>query len=164
VALLKNQIENMPNIASERTVADLKDLAMNNNENRTEITNAGGIPLLVRILSEENNFDERTHEYAAGALRELADTHDTHEAIVQAGAIPTLVTMLKRNSESLKVYAAEALMGLTKNVNNKQHLSDADVIPLLKEMLHSTNTALNKCATTALDNLEQQDNGPPSKE
>lgn len=135
---------------------------MENKENRNLIVQAEGIPLLVLILKRGCAHLDRSREYAAEALRELADTCDTHEAFVQAGAIPELVTMLKSNSESLKVVAAGALMGLAKNVNNKQHLSDAGAITLLADIMrNSNNIELKKCATTALKNLEQQD---PSKE
>ena len=135
---LNTQISNSLTSNTEQTVGHLKDLAMKNDENRTEIKNADGIPVLVKILSEENNYNDNIRAYAAGALRALAKTHATHDAIVQAGAIPTLVTILKSNNgQSLKVYAAEALTELHKNVNSQHHL-DSEVIQMLK-LFHSTN-------------------------
>ena len=119
-----------------------------NKENTIDIINHGAIPGLVELLTQPG-----AREAAAGALRNLASKNiPAKDAIVEAGAIPKLVSLLKEDVNS-KEKAASCLAHLAlDHGKNKVAIAAAGALtPLLR--LLSDEPKVQENAAAALKNL-----------
>jgi hypothetical protein len=82
-------------------------------ENRIEIVNCGGIPIIVTLLMNKTTASIR--EYAATTIRNLARDDSNRTTIRELGGIKALVALLLDKSESVQENSAGALASLTLN-------------------------------------------------
>ncbi|EFJ12670.1 ubiquitin-protein ligase, PUB13 [Selaginella moellendorffii] len=131
-------------------VADLRLLAKRSIDNRICIAEAGGVPLLIGLLS---STDTRIQEHAVTALLNLS-IHDPNKAqIVQAGAINPIVEVLKSGSMEARENAAATLFSLSVVDDNKVTIGQTAAIPALVNLLREGTPRGKKDAATALFNL-----------
>ncbi|GLC67068.1 hypothetical protein PLESTF_000511500 [Pleodorina starrii] len=123
-----------------------------NDANRAAISQAGGIPPLVKLL---DSSDTGVQQWAAGALSNLAYENDANRvAIAQAGGIPTLVKLLDSSDNGVQQWAAGALAKRAcENNNNRAAIAQAGGIPPLVKLLNSSDTGVQQWAAGALSNL-----------
>eukprot|EP00951_Prasinocladus_malaysianus_P017805 scaffold141076_cov42-Prasinocladus_malaysianus.AAC.1 len=86
-----------------------------NDDSKTAIARAGGIPALIALLEQSNSGAK---EAAAGALCNLALNADYKVEIASSGAIPPLLRMLSCSEPSLAEAAAKALWRLAEAEEN----------------------------------------------
>jgi hypothetical protein len=67
-------------------------------------------------------------EYAAGALRNLANNAENKVVIAQAGAIAPLVTLVQSGTDGQKEYAAGALFSLAATAKNQVLIAQAGAV------------------------------------
>ena len=119
--------------AAASAVCALGNLACGNDSNKEAIREAGGIPLLVTLLTE--GAESETVGNAANALRNLTCGSDSNrEAIREAGGIPALVALLRQET-SLATNAVGALGNLAHLNANREAIRQADGIPMLRALL-----------------------------
>ncbi|XP_024519572.1 U-box domain-containing protein 13 [Selaginella moellendorffii] len=129
---------------------ELRLLAKRSIENRISIAEAGGIPLLVELLSTQ---DKRTQEHAVTALLNLS-IHDQNKGlIVLAGAIEPIVEVLRGGSMEARENAAATLFSLSVADENKVTIGASGAIPTLVDLFNSGSLRGKKDAATALFNL-----------
>lgn len=152
VALLADAKQNSRR-CREYAAGALMNLSLKQSEMQQSVADAGAIPLLVAMLSEgADGADGVTGggsplpvqmEEVAGALTNLADTHEANQlAIGQSGAVPPLVKLLINGAAAAKEEAAGTLMNLAACEANKESIVKAGAIePLVKVLteggLHS---------------------------
>jgi hypothetical protein len=119
-------------------------------DNKTQIANAGAIPLLVEILYSK--FSE-CREHAAGVLSALARTQGGNKkAIFQARGIPPIVKLLSDTRLITRKYAASALWGLSDGKDGvyDKYIAEAGAIPPLIAMLQENEEETRGFAVAAL--------------
>ena len=90
------------------------------------------------VATLENGTDE-AKEKAAAALCELAFHPDNHSPIVEAGAVPPLVELLRSGGMLNKLQAMNAfsILGMNANLNVWVACAEAGAIPILVELLRN---------------------------
>jgi hypothetical protein len=77
------------------------------------VREAGGIPLLLSLLTTEHDYEEddgRLREYASGALAHLAMQREANrEALVAAGGVPVLAALASADAQQPAEYASSTL-------------------------------------------------------
>ncbi|KAH9611487.1 hypothetical protein KSS87_010184 [Heliosperma pusillum] len=146
----------------------LSDLAKNE-EMVSKIVDSGAVPALVLQLQSppEDGVVSKTLEYevekgCAFALGLLAFKPEYQQLIVDAGALPHIVALLKRHKNSCKSRsvhgairrAADAITNLAhENSNIKSLLRIEGAIPPLVELLESSDLKVQRAAAGALRTL-----------
>lgn len=132
----------------------LWNLSIDNEANRNVIRDAGGIPSLVRVLSDG---DIETRRNAAGALGRLALNKTNSNVIRDAGGIPSLVRLLSDDDsddiETQKNAAGAMLVLSYNNKTNSNAIREAGGILLLIELLSGIDLDTRRSAAGALQNL-----------
>lgn len=149
VALLRDQTSNSRR-CREYAAGALMNLTLKQPEMQDAVAGAGAIPLLVGMLREpvgqpanEDGSAAAQMEEVAGALTNLADTHEANQrAIGEAGAVPPLVAMLSAGSASAREEAAGTLMNLSAHEANKDSIAKAGAILPLVEALSAGEAGL----------------------
>ena len=119
--------------AAASAVCALANLACGNESNKEAIREAGGIPLLVTLLTE--GAESETVGSAASALRNLTCGSDSNrKAIREAGGIPALVALL-REETAVATSAVGALGNLAHLDSNREAIRQAGGIPMLRALL-----------------------------
>ena len=96
----------------------LAKLAKNNKGIQAEITNSGGIALLLSLL---NGLDVEAQVQAAAALSEMArDNVETQSAIAKAGGIGPLLALLTSRSSAAQSQGMAALAQLARHNRDNQ--------------------------------------------
>lgn len=109
----------------------LWSLSFENGANQAKIAQAGGISLLVSLISDHPDI----HRNAAGALWSLAADEKNRITIAAEGGIPQLVELLKTGSQNLaQESAAGALRTLAMNPTNRSKIADSGGIPNLIQL------------------------------
>ena len=98
--------------------------------NRTLISAAGAVPLLVELLRDGSDEGQ---EAAAGAAENLALSQDVCSELALMGAIPPLVAMIEHGSDTGKETAAGAIENMSLRPDLCPHVVEAGAIaPLLR--------------------------------
>ncbi|CAI9302933.1 unnamed protein product [Lactuca saligna] len=129
---------------------ELRLLAKRNADSRICIADAGAIPLLVELLSSQDN---RTQEHAVTALLNLSINEVNKGIIVGVGAIPDIVDVLKNGTMEGRENAAATLFSLSVLDENKVAIGAAGAIPPLIDLLRDGTPRGKKDAATAIFNL-----------
>ena len=126
----------------------LWSIAMGSNRNTTAIVEAGGIQLLVNLLSGT----DMVKFIASITLATLAINDRIRIAIAKAGAIPPLVALLTSGNHRRQEKAALALRNLT-NTRNQTIIANAGALPPLVNLLTSGTDKAKKYAADAVVRL-----------
>ena len=111
----------------------LATLALNVPANQAKVAAAGGIPLLVELLSADERRECK--ENASKAIAAISPDNDNKLLILRAGGIPPLVALLSNSSALAQRYVTTALALLASDVTEIQ-------AALHQEAAHSPLTAL----------------------
>ena len=113
-------------------------IASRSMENKKALTNANAIPPLVRLLGDGRRVRTKTpQERAAALLADLARLGENKVAIVAAGGMHPLVSMLSSEEPEPVTSAACTLWHLSAVGTNKMELAEAGAIPPLVQCAHS---------------------------
>ncbi|ESQ44851.1 hypothetical protein EUTSA_v10003163mg [Eutrema salsugineum] len=144
-ALSSSQLEEQ-----RKSVKQMRLLARENPENRVLIANAGGIPLLVQLLSYP---DSGIQENAVTTLLNLSIDEVNKKLISNEGAIPSIIEILQNGNREARENSAAALFSLSMLDENKVTIGLSNGIPPLVELLQNGTLRGKKDALTALFNL-----------
>ncbi|PIN05690.1 Ubiquitin--protein ligase [Handroanthus impetiginosus] len=131
-------------------VEKIRLLSKESPENRSLIASAGGIPLLVHLLSYP---DSRIQEHAVTALLNLSIDESNKKLISQVEAIPAIIEILQKGTVGAKENSAAALFSLSMLNENKVKIGSLNGIPPLVDLLRTGTIRGKKDAVTALFNL-----------
>ena len=145
--------------AQEAAALVLSDLARSQAGNKA-ITTAAGIPSLVAVLL---NGSREAQKHAASALWGLTagtagagpvSTTVEHnlQAVTQAGAIPMLVRLISRSSDT-QGYAVAALNNLSLLESARSAMLEQEVVPQLRSLISGPQTWMKGQAVETLQNL-----------
>lgn len=107
---------------------------------------------LVRVLSHGSVESKAA---AADIIWDLSSYRHSTSFVVEAGAIPVLVGLLKAENEELRENVSGAIAQLTYNDGDRQALADAGVIPILVELLVDSSTEVKGNVAEALNNFAE---------
>ncbi|XP_021727303.1 U-box domain-containing protein 11-like [Chenopodium quinoa] len=131
-------------------VAEIRSLSKRSTDNRILIAEAGAIPVLVNLLT---NDDALTQENAVTSILNLSIYENNKELIMLAGAIPSIVQVLRNGSMEARENAAATLFSLSLADENKIIIGASGAIPALVNLLQNGSPRGKKDAATALFNL-----------
>ncbi|KAI3459958.1 hypothetical protein Pfo_016621 [Paulownia fortunei] len=131
-------------------VKKIRMLSKESPENRTLIANAGGIQLLVQLLSYP---DSKIQEHAVTALLNLSIDESNKKLISTEEAIPATIEILQKGTVGAKENSAAALFSLSMLNENKVKIGFLNGIPPLVDLLRTGTIRGKKDAVTALFNL-----------
>jgi len=122
-----------------------------NEKNQEKIAQAGGIPLLVQMLSCK---DDPTLKLACTATLWNLSVNDLNkQKIADDGGIPVLIRVLKSNDPKLQNEAVGALRNLSFLEENKKIIGREGAIPVLVSLLRSSNERIQRNSALTLRNL-----------
>ncbi|CAM8950715.1 unnamed protein product [Rhodiola kirilowii] len=130
--------------------AEVRSLSKRSTDNRILLAEAGAIPLLVHLLTVE---DELTQENAVTSILNLSIFENNKELIMLAGAVPSIVQVLRRGSMEARENAAATLFSLSLADENKIIIGASGAVQALVELLQNGSLRGKKDAATALFNL-----------
>lgn len=131
-------------------VKEIRFLSKRNTDNRILIAEAGAIPILINLLTSN---DELIQENAVTSILNLSIYETNKELIMLAGATPSIVQVLRNGSTESRENAAATLFSLSLADENKIIIGASGAIPALVELLQSGSLRGRKDAATALFNL-----------
>lgn len=131
-------------------VEEIRMLSKESSENRTLIANAGGIQLLVKLLSYP---DSRIQEHSVTALFNLSIDESNKKLISEQEAIPAIIEILEKGTIGAKENSAALLFSLSMLDENKVKIGSLNGIPPLVGLLRIGTIRGKKDAVTALFNL-----------
>ena len=146
--------------AKEASLSAISKLAYNSEAIVSAIAQAGGIPLLVNALASSSNAKEmmasaQLYSLAANALSQLAKgNRENQNKITEAGAIPSLVSILGAPVPDLQANAAECLGNLSaSNPENQAAIARTGAIAPLCTLLREGADEVKEQAAAALWSL-----------
>ncbi|KAK3040731.1 hypothetical protein RJ639_029253 [Escallonia herrerae] len=131
-------------------VTELRSLSKRSTDNRILIAEAGGIPVLVNLLTSK---DSVTQENAVTSILNLSIYEHNKGLIMLAGAVSSIVQVLRAGSMETRENAAATLFSLSLADENKIIIGASGAIIALVELLEKGSTRGKKDAATALFNL-----------
>ncbi|KAL3619802.1 hypothetical protein CASFOL_034714 [Castilleja foliolosa] len=132
-------------------VEKIRLLSKESPENRTLIAKAGGIKLLVQLLSYP---DSKIQEHAVTSLLNLSIDESNKKLISSKDeAIPNIIEILETGKVGAKENSAAALFSLSMLNENKVKIGILNGIPPLVDLLRTGTIRGKKDAVTALFNL-----------
>ncbi|KAF5727717.1 U-box domain-containing protein 11-like [Tripterygium wilfordii] len=131
-------------------VAEIRSLSKRSTDNRILLAEAGVIPVLVSLLTADDNLIQ---ENAVTSVLNLSIFENNKGLIMLSGAIPSIVQVLRAGSREAKENAAATLFSLSLADENKIIIGASGAIPALVELLQNGSTRGKKDAATALFNL-----------
>ncbi|CAN8239287.1 unnamed protein product [Cochlearia groenlandica] len=138
-------------IEERRTVlSEIRSMSKRSMDNRILIAEAGAIPVLVKLLTSEDN---ETQENAVTCVLNLSLYENNKELIMLAGAVTSIVQVLRAGTMEAKENAAATLFSLSLVDQNKIIIGSSGAIPALVNLLEKGSTRGKKDAATALFNL-----------
>ena len=148
-------LKTAPQEGKERLAHLLDIIATQNRDNPMAIAKAGGIKLLVDMVSSGTDGGQL---HAASTLATLAGSaKELQLQIVQAGAIGPLVSLLKQGSNKAQVFAAAAVASVSEEPSHKEMVTKAGAIPPLVRLLRSDVACDGQVhASDAIANLSYQ--------
>lgn len=133
-----------------KAVERIRMLSKENPENRILVSEHGGIPPLVQILSYP---DSKIKEHAVTALLNLSIDEGNKKLISKEGGIPAIIEVLENGSIVAKENSAAALFSLSMTDENKEIVGISNGIPPLVNLLQNGTVRGKKDAITALFSL-----------
>lgn len=133
-----------------KAVEKIRMLSKESPENRTLIAKAGGVQLLVQLLSYP---DSKIREHSVTALLNLSIDDSNKKLISEGDAIPAIIEILQSGTVGAKENSAAALFSLSMLDENKIKIGTLDGIPPLVDLLRTGTVRGKKDAITALFNL-----------
>ncbi|CAI9096714.1 OLC1v1032917C2 [Oldenlandia corymbosa var. corymbosa] len=131
-------------------VAEIRSLSKRSTDNRILIAEAGAIPILVNLLTCEDN---QTQEHAVTSILNLSIFDNNKGLIMLAGAVPSIVQILRSGSMEARENAAATIFSLSLVDENKIIIGASGAITALVELLEHGSPRGRKDAATALFNL-----------
>ncbi|KAI7732766.1 hypothetical protein M8C21_013526, partial [Ambrosia artemisiifolia] len=128
----------------------IRSLSKTSTDNRILLAEAGAIPVLVSLLTSEDNF---TQENAVTSLLNLSIYENNKELIMLANAVPSVVQLLRTGTMETRENAAATLFSLSLVNENKIIIGASGAIPELVNLLGNGSNRGKKDAATALFNL-----------
>ncbi|XP_076914075.1 U-box domain-containing protein 11-like [Bidens hawaiensis] len=128
----------------------IRSLSKTSTDNRITLAKAGAIPVLVRLLTSEDNF---TQENAVTSILNLSLYENNKGIIMLADAVPSVVQLLRLGTMETRENAAATLFSLSLTNENKIIIGASGAIPELVNLLGNGSTRGMKDAATALFNL-----------
>eukprot|EP00249_Psilotum_nudum_P019972 c27503_g1_i2 orf=709-2310(-) len=98
------------------------------------VTGSGAMPLLARLLRDEN---EEVRERISGAVAQLSYNDSDKQAMAESGIISVLVELLHDPSDDVKENIAEALHNFAEDTFYRLDMSEASAAPALLELQNS---------------------------
>ncbi|CAL1405496.1 unnamed protein product [Linum trigynum] len=132
-------------------VHEIRILSKRSTDNRILIAEAGAIPVLVGLLTASD--DVATQENAVTSILNLSIYENNKGAIMLAGAVPSIVQVLRAGSVEAKENAAATVFSLSLGDENKIIIGASGAIPALVELLEQGSSRGKKDAASALFNL-----------
>lgn len=127
-------LKSAPHERKEQIAHLLDILATRDEKHPNEIHKAGGVQLLVGMLSTGTDGGQL---HAASTLATMATTRTLQEAIVKAGAIEPLVKLLRTGSNKAQTFAAAAVASISELPEEKDAVIKAGAIAPLVRLLRS---------------------------
>ncbi|CAA0328850.1 unnamed protein product [Arabidopsis thaliana] len=139
-------------IEDRRTaVSEIRSLSKRSTDNRILIAEAGAIPVLVKLLTSDG--DTETQENAVTCILNLSIYEHNKELIMLAGAVTSIVLVLRAGSMEARENAAATLFSLSLADENKIIIGASGAIMALVDLLQYGSVRGKKDAATALFNL-----------
>lgn len=91
---------------------------------------SGVIPLLLRLLEDEN--DDR--EKASGVVAQLSYDRADRLALIEASSVPIFMSLLQNESEELKDNAPESLINFSKDSSLRDMISQEFDVPAFQDI------------------------------
>eukprot|EP00241_Pyramimonas_parkeae_P009894 CAMPEP_0114228486 /NCGR_PEP_ID=MMETSP0058-20121206/2373_1 /TAXON_ID=36894 /ORGANISM="Pyramimonas parkeae, CCMP726" /LENGTH=132 /DNA_ID=CAMNT_0001339445 /DNA_START=32 /DNA_END=432 /DNA_ORIENTATION=- len=90
---------------------------------------------------------------AVPALASFADKHPTE--MVEAGAVPTLLSLLRAGNEDVQLVVTRALVLISNHEMHRVRLINDGAVPLLISLSRADNPDLHQLASDALTNIAE---------
>ncbi|CAI9786435.1 unnamed protein product [Fraxinus pennsylvanica] len=148
-SLIQNLYSSQVDVKRE-AIFRIRTISKENPDSRVLIADGGGIPPLVRLLS---NKDFEIQEHTVTALLNLSLDEANKRLIAGEGAIPSIIEVLQNGTEEARENSAAALFSLSILDENKVLVGSLNGIPPLVDLLCTGTTRGKKDAATALFNL-----------
>ncbi|KAL4569411.1 hypothetical protein LXL04_025047 [Taraxacum kok-saghyz] len=150
---IESIIENLtsPSLEQRRAaLSEIRCLSKRITDNRVIIAEAGGIPILVGLLTSE---DATTQEHAVTSILNLSIYENNRGLIMLENAVPSLVRILRFGTMETRENAAATLFSLSLSDENKIIIGGSGAIPALVNLLENGSKRGKNDAATALFNL-----------
>ncbi|KAL8241862.1 hypothetical protein R6Q59_012164 [Mikania micrantha] len=131
-------------------LTEIRSLSKRSTDNRILLAEAGAIPILVSLLTSEDNF---TQENAVTSILNLSIYENNKGLIMLANVIPSVVHLLRVGTMETRENAAATLFSLSLANENKIIIGASGAIPELVNLLENGSNRGKKDAATALFNL-----------
>ncbi|KVI05417.1 U-box domain-containing protein 11-like [Cynara cardunculus var. scolymus] len=131
-------------------VSEIRSLSKRSTDNRILLAEAGAIPILVSLLTSEDNV---TQENAVTSILNLSIYENNKGLIMLANVVPSIVQLLRVGSMATRENAAATLFSLSLANENKIIIGASGAIPALVNLLENGSVRGKKDAATALFNL-----------
>ncbi|XP_071686340.1 U-box domain-containing protein 10-like [Rutidosis leptorrhynchoides] len=140
-----------PSIEERRsTLSEIRSLSKRSTDNRILLAEAGAIPILVNLLTSEDNIIQ---ENAVTSILNLSIYENNKGLIMLANVVPSIVQLLRVGSMETKENAAATLFSLSLANENKIIIGASGAISELVNLLENGSNRGKKDAATALFNL-----------
>ncbi|KAI3729356.1 hypothetical protein L6452_18012 [Arctium lappa] len=140
-----------PSIEERRAaVSEIRSLSKRSTNNRILIAEAGAIPILIDLLTSEDNIIQ---EHAVTSILNLSIYENNRGLIMLANAVPSIVKVLRSRSMETRENAAATLFSLSLADENKIIIGESGAIPALVDLLENGSRRGKNDAATALFNL-----------
>ncbi|KAJ0677819.1 putative U box domain, armadillo-like helical, Zinc finger, RING/FYVE/PHD-type [Helianthus annuus] len=131
-------------------LTQIRSLSKRSTDNRILLAEAGAIPILVSLLTSEDNI---TQENAVTSILNLSIYENNKGLIMLANVVPSIVQLLRVGTTETRENAAATLFSLSLANENKIIIGASGAIPELVNLLENGSTRGKKDAATALFNL-----------
>ncbi|KAI7744891.1 hypothetical protein M8C21_021128 [Ambrosia artemisiifolia] len=128
----------------------IRSLSKRSTDNRILLAEAGAIPILVSLLTSEDNI---TQENAVTSILNLSIHENNKGLIMLANVVPSIVQLLRVGTTETRENAAATLFSLSLANENKIIIGASGAIPELVNLLENGSSRGKKDAATALFNL-----------
>lgn len=125
-------LNNPNNVVKANAAAYLQHLCYMDDPNKQRTRALGGIPILVKLLSNESS---EVYRNACGALRNLSygrQNDENKRAIKNAGGIPALINLLRRSTESdIKELVTGVIWNMSSCEDLKRSIIDDGIVVIV---------------------------------
>ncbi|KAF3594434.1 hypothetical protein DY000_02023600 [Brassica cretica] len=154
MSMIRSLVRSLSNRSLEErrnAVSEIRSMSKRSTDNRIMIAEAGAIPVLVNLLTTSE--DVATQENAITCLLNLSIYENNKELIMFAGAVTSIVQVLRAGTMEARENAAATLFSLSLADENKIIIGGSGAIPALVDLLENGTPRGKKDAATALFNL-----------
>ncbi|KAI3816558.1 hypothetical protein L1987_16260 [Smallanthus sonchifolius] len=131
-------------------LTEIRSLSKRSTDNRILLAEAGAIPILVSLLTSDDNI---TQENAVTSILNLSIYENNKGLIMLANVVPSIVQLLRVGTMETRENAAATLFSLSLANENKIIIGASGAIPELVNLLEKGSNRGKKDAATALFNL-----------